>query len=48
MGIFNQIMYINPKEQIVIMVWSAMPKPEVLQEPVERYDFFEAVINALQ
>jgi CubicO group peptidase (beta-lactamase class C family) len=48
LGIFHQIMYINPKEDVVIMVWSAMPKPWTDQEPVNRHDFFAAVCQALR
>lgn len=48
LGIFSQIMYVNPKEDIVIMVWSAMPKPVPYYEPVDRHDFFAAVIQALR
>ncbi len=48
LGIFSQIMYVNPKEDVVIMVWSAMPKPVPMYEPVDRHDFFAAVIEALR
>ena len=26
-GIFGQMLYINPKQHVVIVVWSARPKP---------------------
>lgn len=48
LGIFGQVMYVNPKEDVVIMVWSAMPKPISINAPVDRHDFFAAVIQGLQ
>ena len=46
-GIFGQVIYINPKQHVVIVVWSARPKPTgstVLRDD----DFFAAVVAALQ
>jgi len=46
-GIFGQSIYINPSEQIVIVVWSAQHKPTgsaVIGDDA----FFEAVISALR
>jgi len=46
-GIFGQHIYVNPREQVVIVVWGALPKPTG-KEPIEDSDFFVAVCQALQ
>lgn len=46
-GIFGQHMYINPKEQVVVVVWSALPKPTG-KATVRDDDFFAAVARALR
>jgi CubicO group peptidase (beta-lactamase class C family) len=46
LGIFGQWMYINPKENLVIVVWSARPKPTGANT-INDSDFFAAVVNAL-
>jgi CubicO group peptidase (beta-lactamase class C family) len=46
-GIFGQYLYINPRENIVIAVWSARPKPTGMS-PVDDWDFFSAVTRALR
>ena len=45
-GIFGQYLYINPREHVVIAVWSARPKPTEMT-PVDDWDFFAAVVKAL-
>ena len=45
-GIFGQAMYINPRERVVIVVWSARPKPTGLAT-IDDNDFFAAVVTAL-
>jgi CubicO group peptidase (beta-lactamase class C family) len=46
-GIFGQFIYLNPKEQIVVVVWSAQSKPEGMNIVDDR-DFFGAVSAALR
>lgn len=46
-GIFGQFIYVNPRENVVIVVWSARSKPEgstVIADP----DFFAAMTEALR
>jgi CubicO group peptidase (beta-lactamase class C family) len=45
-GIFGQWIYINPKENVVIVVWSARPKPTGANT-INDTDFFTAAVNAL-
>lgn len=45
-GIFGQWIYVNPKEQVVIAAWGALPKPTG-KEVVDDADFFGAVTQAL-
>lgn len=45
-GIFGQSLYINPRERVVIVVWSAQSKPEGM-DIVDDADFFAAVVHAL-
>ena len=45
-GIFGQYIYLNPREQVVVVVWSARSKPEGM-EIVDDLDFFGAVTAAL-
>jgi len=45
-GIFGQFMYLNPAEKIVIVVWSACPKPTGT-DTIHDEDFFAAVVKAL-
>ena len=45
-AIFGQYIYINPKKKVVIVVWSARPKPLGYQV-VEDNDFFNAVADTL-
>jgi CubicO group peptidase (beta-lactamase class C family) len=47
-GIFGQHIYINPRENLVIVVLSARPKPDADQSPVDDSDFFAAVARSLQ
>lgn len=46
-GIFGQHIYMNPKEKVVVVVWSALPKPTG-KAPVRDDDFFAAVAQALR
>jgi CubicO group peptidase (beta-lactamase class C family) len=46
-GIFGQHVYVNPVEQVVIVVWGALPKPTGT-EVIEDSDFFVAVCQALR
>jgi CubicO group peptidase (beta-lactamase class C family) len=45
-GIFGQYIYINPKERVIIVVWSAQSKP-VGMDVIDDEDFFAAVVTAL-
>jgi len=46
-GIFGQHVYVNPREHVVIVVWSALPKPTGTA-PIRDNDFFAAVSQALR
>jgi CubicO group peptidase (beta-lactamase class C family) len=46
-GIFGQHIYMNPKENVVIVVWGALPKPSGT-EPIVDTDFFAAATAALR
>lgn len=46
-GIFGQHIYVNPAEQVVIAVSSALPKP-VDKASIKDHDFFAAVVHALR
>ena len=46
-GIFGQHMYVNPREKVVIVVWSARPKPTG-STVVDDRAFFGAVVGALR
>jgi len=45
-GIFGQFIYINPRERVVIVVWSARPKPTGA-DTINDSDFFAGVVSAL-
>ena len=45
-GIFGQHIYVNPRENVVIVVWSAQPKP-VGKAVINDDDFFAAACRAL-
>lgn len=45
-GIFGQTVHINPKERLVIVVWSARTQPSAAA-PINEPAFFEAVANAM-
>jgi CubicO group peptidase (beta-lactamase class C family) len=45
-GIFGQSIYINPCENVVVVVWSARPKPTG-SDTINDEDFFAAVVKAL-
>lgn len=46
-GIFGQFLYLNPKEHVVVVVWSARSKPEGM-DIIDDLDFFGAVVAALR
>ncbi len=46
-GIFGQTIYINPKQRVVIVVWSARPKPTG-STVIRDEDFFEGAAKSLQ
>jgi len=46
-GLFGQYIYINPSEQVVIVVWSARSMP-LHSEIVADNDFFNATVKALK
>ena len=46
-GIYGQHIYVNPRERVVIVVWSALPKPSG-KETIADEDFFGAVTVALR
>jgi len=46
-GIFGQFLYINPRENVVIAVWSARPKPTGA-DTINDDDFFAGVVQALR
>jgi CubicO group peptidase (beta-lactamase class C family) len=46
-GIFGQYIYVNPAEKVVIVVWSALPKPTGTATIADE-DFFAAATQALR
>jgi CubicO group peptidase (beta-lactamase class C family) len=46
-GIYGQNVYVNPKERVVIVVWSAQPKPSG-KAVIDDADFFAAVNTAVR
>jgi CubicO group peptidase (beta-lactamase class C family) len=46
-GIYGQWLYINPAAQVVIVVWSAQPKPTG-SAVIDDWVFFDAVVGALR
>ena len=46
-GIFGQFLYINRREDVVAVVWSARSKPEGM-DIIDDLDFFGAVVRALR
>ena len=47
LGIFGQQIYINPRENVVIAIWSARPKPTG-KTTVNDQDFYAAVCEAVR
>jgi CubicO group peptidase (beta-lactamase class C family) len=45
-GIFGQSIYVNPAEHVVVVVWSARPKPTGT-DTINDEDFFAALVHAL-
>ncbi len=46
-GIFGQFIYVNPREAVVIVVWSSRSKPKGAEAILDN-DFFNAVVAALR
>src|ERR1700722_9708830 len=46
-GIFGQFLYINPRERVVVAVWSARPKPTGA-DTIADADFFAGAVAALR
>ena len=46
-GIFGQHVYVNPRENVVIVVWGALPKPTGIA-PIVDNDFFAGASQALR
>jgi CubicO group peptidase (beta-lactamase class C family) len=47
LGIYGQHIYVNPRERVVIVVWSALPKPTG-KETIVDADFFAAATAAVR
>jgi len=47
LGIFGQQIYVNPRENVVVAIWSARPKP-VGKTTVTDHDFYAAVCEAVR
>jgi CubicO group peptidase (beta-lactamase class C family) len=47
LGIYDQHIYVNPRERVVIVVWGALPKPTG-KEVIADEDFFAAATAALR
>jgi len=47
LGIYGQHIYMNPRENVVIVVWGALPKPTGT-EPILDEDFFAAATAAVR
>jgi CubicO group peptidase (beta-lactamase class C family) len=45
-GIFGQHIYVNPRENVVIVVWSALPKP-TNNIAINDNEVFSAIAQAL-
>ena len=45
-GIFGQFVYVNPKRNVVIAMWSAQPKP-MDRSGIDEYDFLAALAEAV-
>jgi CubicO group peptidase (beta-lactamase class C family) len=46
-GIFGQKVYVNPRENVVIVIWGALPKPTG-KATIAESDFFAVAIQALR
>lgn len=46
-GIFGQFLYVNPRERVVVVVWSARPKPTGA-DTIDDADFFAGLVTALR
>lgn len=47
-GIYGQYLYVNPKDRVVAVVWSAYPDPVVIPNDMETQEFFAAAVAALR
>ena len=45
LGIFGQVVYVNPKRQVVVAMWSAQPKP-IERSGIDMFDFLAALATA--
>ena len=45
-GIFGQILYLNPAERVVVVIWSAWPEPDVGPRWAESRAFLGGVVEA--
>ena len=46
-GIFGQFIYINPKRQLVAVVWSAWPEAWIVNNSIETHTFLSAAVKTL-
>ena len=46
-GLFGQFVYVNPAEQVVIVVWSARSRPSD-NAGIDDWAFFDAVVEAVR
>jgi CubicO group peptidase (beta-lactamase class C family) len=46
-GIFGQFIYINPKRQVVMVVWSAWPEAWIDKNSIETHAFLTAAVKKL-
>ena len=47
-GIFGQYLYVNPRERVVAVVWSAYPKPVLIPNERDTEALIAAAVEALQ
>lgn len=47
-GIFGQFLYINPREEVVAVIWSCWPDPWIVDKEWETYRFLSRCVAALR
>lgn len=47
-GLYGQLIYVHPKERLVIVVLRSWPQPWIMTPVIDDYEFFEAVIKKLR